>query len=66
MLPDDLSLLLNMPTPHLKEQLGRNQHALENFLQQRYLPDSDLPQPWIDDLRTLIEAIQAELERREN
>ena len=43
MLPDDLSLLLSMPTPHLKELLERNQHALANFLQQRYLPDSDLP-----------------------
>jgi hypothetical protein len=65
MLPDDLSQLLGLPLLHLKEQLARDKHALQNFLERRFLPDSDIPQEWVDDLRKLITAIKVELERRE-
>ena len=65
MLPDDLSPLLSLPTPHLREQLERNRQALADFLKWRYIPDSDMPQEYINDTRRLIHAIEEELARRE-
>ena len=65
MLPADLSPLLCLPIPHLEEQLEADQRALSNFLERRYLPDSDIQQEWIDDLRALITAIEIELRKRE-
>src|SRR5262249_34239316 len=64
MLPDDLSPLLCLPTTHLEEQLEADQRALRKFLERRYLPDSDIAQEWIDDLRVLITAIEIELRKR--